>query len=97
MGLENLEVLNLSFNKITYETTRTLPFPPFMNLKSLKQLNLEGQIHRIQVVPINFFQGLNDLQELLLGENPTVFLDHLQLDSLIDLTKLDISGTKSGD
>lgn len=97
LGLENLEVLNLSFNKISYETSRTLPFPPFMNLKSLKQLNLEGQIHGIQVVPTNFFQGLNGLQELLLGKNPMVFLDHLQFDSLINLTKLDISGTKSGD
>lgn len=97
LGLENLEVLNLSFNKISYETSRTLPFPPFMNLKSLKQLNLEGQIHGIQVVPTNFFQGLNGLQELLLGKNPMVFLDHLQFDSLLNLTKLDISGTKSGD
>ncbi|XP_074180286.1 toll-like receptor 13 [Rhinolophus sinicus] len=97
LGLENLEVLNLSFNKITYETTRTLKCPPFMNLKSLKQLNLEGQIHGIQVVPTNFFQGLNGLQELLLGKNSMVFLDHLQFDSLTNLTKLDISGTKSGD
>lgn len=31
LGLENLELLNLSFDKITYETTRTLPFPPFIN------------------------------------------------------------------
>jgi toll-like receptor 13 len=97
LGLENLEVLKLSFNKITYETTRTLPFPPFMNLKSLKQLNLEGQRQGIQVVPTNFFQGLSGLQELLLGKNPMVFLDHLQFDPLINLTKLDISGTKSGD
>ncbi|KAM7045205.1 toll-like receptor 13 [Molossus nigricans] len=96
-GLENLEVLDLSFNKITYETTRTLQFPPFMNLKSLKQLNLEGQMHGIQVVPTNFFQGLNGLQELFLGKNSMVFLDHLQFDSLTNLTKLDISGTKSGD
>ena len=74
-----------------------MPFPPFMNLKSLKQLKLEGQIHGIQVVPTNFFQGLNDLQELLLGKNSIVFLDHLQFDFLINLTKLDISGIKSGD
>ncbi|XP_045039741.2 toll-like receptor 13 [Desmodus rotundus] len=97
LGLENLEVLNLSFNKITYETTRTLSFPPFMNLKSLKQLNLEGQMHGVQVVPTNFFQGLSALQELLLGKNSMVFLDHLQFDCLTNLTKLDISGTKSGD
>lgn len=97
LGLENLEVLDLSFNKITYETTRTFPTPPFMNLESLKQLNLEGQMHGIQVVPTNFFQGLNGLQELLLGKNPMVFLDHLQFDPLTNLTKLDISGTKSGD
>ncbi|KAK2505777.1 hypothetical protein MC885_018349 [Smutsia gigantea] len=97
LGLENLEVLNLSFNKITYETTRTLSSPPFINLKSLKQLNLEGQIHGIQVVPTNFFQGLNGLQVLLLGKNPVIFLDHLQFDSLTNLTKLDISGTKAGD
>ncbi|KAK1346872.1 hypothetical protein QTO34_000732 [Cnephaeus nilssonii] len=97
LGLENLEVLDLSFNKITYETTRTLLSPPFMNLKSLKQLNLEGQMHGIQVVPTNFFQGLDGLQELLLGKNSMVFLDHLQFDSLTNLTKLDISGTKSGD
>nr|KAF6436555.1 hypothetical protein HJG63_019287 [Rousettus aegyptiacus] len=97
LGIENLEVLNLSFNKITYETTRTLLFPPFKNLKSLKQLNLEGQMHGIQVVPTNFFQGLNGLQELLLGKNSMVFLDHLQFDFLTNLTKLDISGTKSGD
>lgn len=97
LGLENLEVLNLSFNKITYETTRTLSSPPFMNLKSLKQLNLEGQMHGVQVVPTNFFQGLHALEELLLGKNSMVFLDHLQLDCLTNLTKLDISGTKSGD
>uniref|UniRef100_A0A2K6FIL8 TIR domain-containing protein n=1 Tax=Propithecus coquereli TaxID=379532 RepID=A0A2K6FIL8_PROCO len=97
LGLENLEVLDLSVNRITYETTRTLLFPPFINLKSLKQLNLEGQIHGIQVVPTNFFQGLNSLQVLLLGKNPAVFLDHLQFDPLINLTKLDISGTKAGD
>uniref|UniRef100_A0A8C6QY07 TIR domain-containing protein n=1 Tax=Nannospalax galili TaxID=1026970 RepID=A0A8C6QY07_NANGA len=96
-GLENLEILNLGFNKITYETTRTLHMPPFNNLKSLKQLNLEGQKHGIQVVPTNFFQGLSSLQQLLLGKNPMVFLDHLQFDPLINLTKLDTSGTKSGD
>nr|XP_004667019.3 toll-like receptor 13 [Jaculus jaculus] len=97
LGLKNLEILNLSFNKIAYETTRTLKFPPFMNLKSLKQLNLEGQNNGIQVVPTNFFQGLSGLQELLLGKNPVIFLDHLQFDPLINLTKLDISGTKSGE
>ncbi|XP_002720271.3 toll-like receptor 13 [Oryctolagus cuniculus] len=97
LGLERLEVLNLGFNKITYETTRNLTFPPFMNLKSLKQLNLEGQAHGLQVVPVNFFQGLAGLQELLLGKNPMVFLDHLQFDPLINLTRLDISGTKAGD
>ncbi|XP_054422588.1 toll-like receptor 13 [Pteronotus mesoamericanus] len=97
LGLENLEVLNLGFNKITYETSRTFHFPPFMNLKSLKQLNLEGQVHGVQVVPTNFFQGLSSLQELLLGKNPVVFLDHLQFDCLTNLTKLDISGTKSGE
>nr|XP_027778772.1 toll-like receptor 13 [Marmota flaviventris]XP_027778774.1 toll-like receptor 13 [Marmota flaviventris] len=97
LGLENLEVLNLSYNRITYETTRTLQFPPFKNLKSLKQLNLEGQNHGIQVVPTNFFQGLNCLQELFLGKNSMIFLDHLQFDPLVNLTKLDISGTKAGD
>ncbi|KAM5290363.1 toll-like receptor 13 [Glossophaga mutica] len=96
-GLEHLEVLDLSFNKITYETTRTLTFPPFMNLRSLKQLNLEGQMHGVQVVPTNFFQGLSALQELLLGKNSMVFLDHLQFDCLPNLTKLDISGTRSGE
>lgn len=96
-GLEKLLVLKLGFNKITYETTRTLQYPPFMKLKSLKQLNLEGQKHGIQVVPSNFFQGLSSLQELLLGKNPSVFLDHRQFDPLINLTKLDISGTKDGD
>ncbi|KAM4818090.1 toll-like receptor 13 [Thomomys bottae] len=97
LGLENLQVLKLGFNEISYETTRTLHFPPFMNLKSLKQLNLEGQKHGIQVVPTNFFQGLTSLEELLLGKNPMIFLDHFQFDPLINLTKLDISGTKSGD
>lgn len=82
MGLEKLLVLKLGFNKITYETTRTLQYPPFMKLKSLKQLNLEGQKHGIQVVPRNFFQGLSSLQELLLGKNPSVFLDHHQFDPL---------------
>ncbi|ELW65894.1 toll-like receptor 13 [Tupaia chinensis] len=97
LGFENLKVLNLGFNKITYETTKTLHSPPFMKLKSLKQLNLEGQTHGIQVVPTNFFKGLNGLEELRLGKNPIVFLDHLQFDPLINLTKLDISGTKDGD
>ncbi|XP_049727415.1 toll-like receptor 13 [Elephas maximus indicus] len=97
LGLENLEILDLSFNKITYETIRTLKIPPFINLKSLKQLNLEGQMHGIQVVPTSFFQGLNSLQELLLGKNPMVFLDQLQFDSLTNLTKLDISGTRAED
>ncbi|XP_050997993.1 toll-like receptor 13 [Acomys russatus] len=97
LGLEKLQVLKLGFNKITYETTKTLQYPPFMMLKSLKQLNLEGQKHGIQVVPSNFFQGLSNLQELLLGKNPSVFLDHYQFDPLINLTKLDISGTKDGD
>ncbi|KAM9577825.1 LOW QUALITY PROTEIN: toll-like receptor 13 [Trichechus inunguis] len=97
LGLENLEMLDLSSNKITYETTKILPFPPFINLKFLKQLNLEGQMHGIQVVPTNFFQVLNSLQELLLGKNPIVFLDHLQFDTLTNLMKLDISGTKAGD
>lgn len=69
-GLEKLLILKLGFNKITYETTRTLQYPPFIKLKSLKQLNLEGQRHGIQVVPSNFFQGLGSLQELLLGKIP---------------------------
>lgn len=96
-ALERLEILNLSFNRITYESTKTLTFPPFRKLKYLKHLNLEGQVHGIQVVPVNFFQGLDALQELLLGKNPLVFLDHLQLDPLRNLTKLDISGTQAGD
>ncbi|XP_051034609.1 toll-like receptor 13 [Phodopus roborovskii] len=96
-GLEELQVLKLSFNKIKYETTRTLKYPPFMKLKSLKLLGLEGQQNGIQVVPSNFFQGLSSLQELLLGKNPSVFLDHHQFDPLINLMKLDISGTKDGD
>ncbi|XP_036030689.1 toll-like receptor 13 [Onychomys torridus] len=96
-SLEKLQVLKLSFNKIKYETTRTLQHPPFMKLKSLKQLSLEGQQNGIQVVPSNFFQGLSSLQELLLGKNPSIFLDHHQFDPLINLTKLDISGTKGGD
>lgn len=96
-GLEKLLVLKLGFNEITYESTKTLQYPPFMQLKSLKELNLEGQKHGIQVVPSNFFQGLSSLQELLLGKNPSVFLDHHQFDPLINLTKLDISGTKDGD
>lgn len=95
--LEKLQVLKLGFNKIKYETTRTLQYPPFMKLKSLKQLSLEGQQNGIQVVPSNFFQGLSSLQELLLGKNPSIFLDHRQFDPLINLTKLDISGTKGGD
>ncbi|XP_068918604.1 toll-like receptor 13 [Petaurus breviceps papuanus] len=97
LGLEGLEVLDLSFNKITYETSRILRPPPFKDLQSLKYLNLEGQINGIQVVPINFFQGLGSLQELLLGKNSKVFLDQHQLDQLPNLTKLDISGTKAGD
>ncbi|KAL1766035.1 toll-like receptor 13 [Sigmodon hispidus] len=96
-GLEKLQVLKLGFNKIKYETTRTLQYPPFMKLKSLQQLGLEGQQNGIQVVPSNFFQGLSSLQELLLGKNPSVFLDHHQFDPLVNLTKLDISGTKGGD
>ncbi|XP_049986436.1 toll-like receptor 13 [Alexandromys fortis] len=96
-GLENLQVLKLGFNSIKYETTMTLQHPPFMKLKSLKELNLEGQRNGIQVVPKNLFQGLSSLQELLLGKNPSVFLDHYQFDPLINLTKLDISGTKGGD
>lgn len=96
-GLENLQVLKLGFNNIKYESTMTFPHPPFMKLKSLKQLNLEGQRNGIQVVPKNLFQGLSSLQELLLGKNPSVFLDHYQFDPLINLTKLDISGTKGGD
>ncbi|XP_074062101.1 toll-like receptor 13 [Macrotis lagotis] len=97
LGLGGLEVLDLSFNKITYETSKSLHPPPFTDLQSLKYLNLEGQINGIQVVPTNFFQGLGSLQELLLGKNSKVFLDHLQLDQLPNLTKLDISGTKAGD
>ncbi|XP_074133253.1 toll-like receptor 13 [Sminthopsis crassicaudata] len=97
LGLEGLEILDLSFNKITYETTKSLQYPPFKDLPSLKYLNLEGQINGIQVVPINFFQGLGSLQELLLGKNSRVFLDHCQLDYLLNLTRLDISGTKAGD
>lgn len=54
LGLENLEFLNPSLNKITYETTVTA-ISSFINLKSLKQLNLERQVHGIQVVPTNFF------------------------------------------
>ncbi|XP_001372439.2 toll-like receptor 13 [Monodelphis domestica] len=96
LGLEGLEVLDLSFNKITYETLKSLQPPPFKDLQTLKRLNLEGQINGIQVVPINFFQGLGSLQELLLGKNSKVFLDHLQLDQLPNLTRLDISGTKAG-
>ncbi|XP_043830850.1 toll-like receptor 13 [Dromiciops gliroides] len=97
LALEGLEVLDLSNNKITYETSRSLQSPPFKDLQFLKYLNLEEQINGIQVVPINFFQGLGRLQELLLGKNSKVFLDHLQLDQLPNLIRLDISGTKAGD
>ncbi|ELK08977.1 Toll-like receptor 13 [Pteropus alecto] len=54
-------------------------------------------MHGIQVIPTNLFQGLNGLQELLLGKKSTVFLDHLQFDFSTNLTELDISETKSGD
>uniref|UniRef100_H3AY93 TIR domain-containing protein n=2 Tax=Latimeria chalumnae TaxID=7897 RepID=H3AY93_LATCH len=95
-GLQALESLYLSYNKISYESTKKLRIPPFYHLRSLKYLNLEGQFHGLQVIPINFFQGLHNLQELQLGKNEMVFLDHLQLDPLVNLNVLDISGTRAG-
>uniref|UniRef100_UPI00398E9191 toll-like receptor 13 n=1 Tax=Pristiophorus japonicus TaxID=55135 RepID=UPI00398E9191 len=92
-GLKTLEHLDLRSNKISFETTRKLKCPPFSHLKSLRYLNLAGQIPQgIQVIPVNFFEELTNLRMLYMGKNKMVFFDTPSLDPLTNLTFLDISG-----
>ncbi|XP_078403627.1 toll-like receptor 13 [Cetorhinus maximus] len=92
-GLQSLEQFDLRSNKISFETTRKLKDLPFSHLKSLRHLNLENQIPQgIQVIPVNFFEGLANLQMLYIGKNQMVFFDTQSLDPLTNLTVLDISG-----
>ncbi|XP_078068202.1 toll-like receptor 13 [Mustelus asterias] len=92
-GMQSLEHLNPRANKISFETTRKLKVLPFLHLKSLRYLNLERQIPKgIQVIPVNLFKGLANLQMLYMGKNQKVFFDTQSLDPLTNLTLLDISG-----
>uniref|UniRef100_A0A8C5R2H2 Toll-like receptor 5L n=1 Tax=Leptobrachium leishanense TaxID=445787 RepID=A0A8C5R2H2_9ANUR len=84
MGLEQLQILNLSRNYLT-----SLPDNLFKGLLSLRALDLSmNQLLRIQS---ELFVGLTALKNLNLGRNNLVTLSSTSLDPLTSLKMIDLS------
>ncbi|KAM6900584.1 toll-like receptor 22 [Xenentodon cancila] len=85
--LTNLRRLDLRDNRIKYDTSEKLPYPPFSKLSRLEELTIPGQHYRGRSkLPMNFLQGLTNL---LLFNARNIQLLSLHKDTFKYTTKLE--------
>uniref|UniRef100_A0A674IXK4 LRRNT domain-containing protein n=1 Tax=Terrapene triunguis TaxID=2587831 RepID=A0A674IXK4_9SAUR len=91
LGLKALETLDLSRNRLLAYDKYDSP-APFAGLPALRGLDLSSQEARPPVrLPSQLFQGLGNLQELNLRDNPGGVFLNLSLAPLTGLLSLDLS------
>ncbi|CAM2110159.1 unnamed protein product [Caretta caretta] len=96
LGLKALETLDLSRNRLLAYCKYDSP-APFASLPALRGLDLSSQEARPPVrLPSKLFQGLGNLQELSLRDNPSGVFLNLSLAPLASLRSLDLSDIYPG-
>ncbi|CAM5173881.1 unnamed protein product [Eretmochelys imbricata] len=96
LGLKALETLDLSRNRLLAYCKYDSP-APFAGLPALRGLDLSSQEARPPVrLPSKLFQGLGNLQELSLRDNPSGVFLNLSLAPLASLRSLDLSDIYPG-
>ncbi|XP_038237802.1 toll-like receptor 13 [Dermochelys coriacea] len=91
LGLKALETLDLSRNRLLAYCKYDSP-APFAGLPALQSLDLSSQEARPPIwLPSKLFQGLGNLQELSLRDNPSGVFLNLSLAPLASLRSLDLS------
>ncbi|XP_067408148.1 toll-like receptor 13 [Emydura macquarii macquarii] len=91
LGLKALETLDLSRNRLLAYDKYDSP-APFAGLPALRWLDLSSQEARPPVsLPSKLFQGLGNLQELSLRDNPSDIFFNLSLAPLAGLRFLDLA------
>jgi len=86
-NLENLEILDLSHNKI-----KQFDSPIFANLKKLKELRINS--NQIEKIDSNLFQNLENLEILDLSDNKIIQLDSAVFANLKKLKELRVDSNK---
>ncbi|KAF3692125.1 Toll-like receptor 13 Precursor [Channa argus] len=82
---QTLTALDLQSNQIAFFNEKTT-CSPFVNLRKLSDLKLDGQRpHGLTVIPPNFFKGLHSLKSLYLTNNNIVLLPPNAFDDLTGL------------